>query len=444
MKMKSEFLRLFLTALLLVLAASVTAALDDDRRLTLLTERFEGADSPIPTLAEQAEAYGRRFRELWSDNEYAPEELVEASNEVVSLRLRAALSTAFANNEPWVRQRLEQIVAEAHERELAQSSEVRRLFDAHLAAGDLTAAKRVRQRYPELELPTVPERIEPLPADTEADVLVWRIKQDPERLVGEWVSLNDPRLLIVSAPGCGFSRQAAETLSENETLAPLMDEYTLWVAGPSTSNTFHRLSWWNERFPAAEKVLADDVSAWPVADFFHFPQFVFVENGQVTVEHSGWLGGSQDLLTVANGFAELGLLDRQHLNENAFAYADQATPQTGCPTRTSAMERIRQATPISTPEALAEYLAEVEQGADSPLSALSTEARKRFRNGVVFSGNRVAGFRTDDLMALEPEQRYQVAALFGHQYLLAGRQFPKTLLSEDERELRNQFFCSEE
>ncbi len=431
-------------ALLLALAASVTAALDDDRRLTLLTERFEGADSPVPTLAEQAETYGRRFRDLWSDNEYAPAELAKASNEVVSLRLRAARSTAFANNEPWVRQRLEQVVAEAHERDLVQSSEYRRLFDAHLAAGDLTAAERVRQRYPEIELPNVPERIEPPMTDTEAAVLVWRIKEDPERLVGEWISLNHPRLLIVSTPGCGFSRQAAKVLSEDETLAPLMDKYALWIAGPSTSNTFHRLAWWNERFPSAEKMLADDVSAWPVADFFHSPQFVFVENGQVTVQHSGWLGGSEGLLTVANGFAELGLLDKQRLDETAFVYADETTPQAACPTRASAMERIRQATPISTPEALDHYLAKVEQGADSPLAALSIEARKRFRDGVLFAGNRVAGFRTDDLMALEPEQRYQVAALFGHQYLLAGRQFPETLLSEEERELRNQFFCSED
>ncbi len=443
MVMKSRFVR-FLSMALLAVASSTMAALDDDRRLTYLTERFEGAESPVPSLAEQADEYGRRFRELWSDSEYAPEGLAKVSDEIVSLRLRAALSTAFANHETWVLERLEQVVAEAHGRELARAPDYRRLFDAHLAAGNLAAANRVRQRYPALELPTVPERVDPAPPDAASRHLVWRIKQDPERLVGDWVSLKRPSLLVVSSPGCGFSRRAATALAEDDTLAPLMDEHAIWIAGPSIGNTFHQLAWWNEHFPAAQKVLADDVSDWPVTDFFQFPQFVFVENDQVTAEHFGWQGGSESLRTIADGFAELGLLNQQDLDKNVFAYSDEAATRTACPTQASAMERIRQTTPISKAEALAEHLAAAEAGADSPLLALTTEARKRFTNSVVFSGNGVAGFRMDDFMVLKPEQRYQVAALFGHQYFLAGSHFPETLLSKDELELRNQFFCTEE
>lgn len=435
--------RLVVLAVLMSLASGGIGAdaPDDDQRFTRLTESLHDEEGQPLDFSKRAEIILERFGSFWSDEDFA-DDLVNVSDEVLSLRLRAAEMAAFYP-ESWVLERFHAVIEVAHERGLARADQIRSLFDAYQVAWDFDAAESLRQQYPDAELPELPELVSPPEVDNDRARIVWQIHDDPPRLKGDVVELDGPRLLVVTSPGCGFCHRAARALPGDDILGPLMEEHALWIAASAAGTSYHYLVRWNDSYPASPTMLVDDPEHWPIDDFFHYPQFIFVQGERVEEKLVGWGGGSGALQAIAEGYAGLGLLDLEALPKDAFDYADKPASVDGCPTREVALERSNERALISTRDELDDHLADIEAGADSPLLALSEEARRRLVDSISFGSRGVAGFRHDDLVAqLEPEGFYEVVSLFGMQYFYAGQFFPPELLTDEERDLRDRINCS--
>ncbi|WP_372922602.1 hypothetical protein [Roseovarius sp.] len=418
-----------------------TPALDDDQRFTRLTAPV---DEELDD-AEASEIRAERFKALWSDHDYATG-LAGASDDAVKLRVRAARDTTFAKPVDWVLERYRSALDEAHRRGIANPEQFRGLFDAYLAASRPEQAEGFVESYPELDLPAVPETVPPGEPPSSSAHTLWRVADEPIRLEGFHLELSGPKLLVVSSPGCGFCRMAARALPEDELLGPLMREHAVWLSQKSLNNTYQRILGFNREYPEAQHFFVDDPAEWPVSTFRAFPEFTFVVDGQVRETLFGWRGGSEAMWAIARGFESIGLLDAGALPPDVFAYADDEKSATDhCPTREQAWAEIIDGAAITNREALDTHLAELSEGGDSPLLALSSEARKRLVDSIRFGSRGTSGFRLDDVRAqLSPLEIYAVASLFGLQVFYAGMFFPVELLSERDRQLKAMYECSEE
>jgi hypothetical protein len=446
---RSTGFSLEIAAFVLTLALTITvggaraieqpAALDDDQRFTRLTASVDLALDGT----EMGEIHAERFEALWSDHDYGAG-LEDASDKAVLLRLRAAGTAAFYEPAGWVLERYRAALAEAHARGIATEEHFRDMFDAYLSASRHDQASALTQDYPDIELPEVPEIVPPESAPSDNDRTLWRVVEDPLRLEGFHVDLDAPRLLIVSSPGCGFCRMAARALPADDVLGPLMREHAIWLAAKSSGNTYPRMLRFNGEYPEAQHYFVDAPGEWPMPGFNATPRFHFVKDGETVETLAGWGGGSEALWAIARGFESIALLDAGSLPEDAFAYADEETGPDRCPTRDEARELIAERTPIMTQEDLDTHLAHLRAGGgDSPLLALSPEARKRLVDSVRFGKYGVIGFRIDDMRAqLEPDQIHALASLFGMQYFYAGMFFPTEMLSEEDKDLKAMFECT--
>lgn len=445
---KSTGLVLVTTAFVLALVSTVAAGnqeatersseLSDDQRFTRLTapidDQLNGTDT--------AEIHAERFRTLWSDEDYG-NGLEAASDEAVFLRVRAASTAAFYKPAGWILARYRMALEEAERRGIATEEHFSDLFDAYLAASRHDQAERLVQSYPDVDLPEVPEIVAPGSPPSDSARTLWRVADDPLRLEGFHVELDAPRLLIVSSPNCGFCRMAARALPVDEVLGPLMRDHAIWLAEKSANNTYPRMLRFNREYPKAPHYFVGKATEWPIPDFSFTPRFHFVHEGEIVETLAGWRGGSEALWAIARGFESIGLLDAESLPEDVFAYADKPTASNRCPTRDRAMELIIEATPIMTQEDLDGHLEHVRAGGESPLLALSVEARKRLVDSARFGSHGALGFRIDDVRAqLEPPQIQAIASLFGLQHTYAGMLFPTELLSEEDKNLKAMLECT--
>jgi hypothetical protein len=443
--------RVFFSGMVVLALAAAPAvgadskSLSDDERFTRLTAPVVSGDDGEPAPFEEAAKVSvQRFEALWSDQDYG-EDLTDATDEEVSLRLRAASGVVVYSQVEWVVGRLDSVLAEAHTRGIADQGNYHQLFDAYLASFQVDDAAQLQQRYPDIELPEVPEVIAPDGTPSDNGLMVWQVLSDPPGLKGEFIDLERARLFVVNSWGCGFSRHAAKVLADDEVLGPMIREHSVWVAAPSLHNTFRGTARWNNEYPESPTYLVDDPDQWPFASFSFTPQFYFIRNGQVVEQVDGWRGGSQSLRAIAEGFDKLGLLDISSLPEDAFTHADQTSGATPCETRTQALEQIRKQAPIASHEQLETHLANAAETGDSPLLRLTEQARARLIDSLRFADKRSPALRLDDAREqLDPPELYELVSLFGLQYFMADSLFPIELLNEAERDLLDRVQCSGE
>lgn len=377
-------LRSILLALLLSLlmtAGSVFAdssAASDDERFTQLVAPVEADaddEGAQVSIEERSEVTVQRFRRLWSDESYG-DGLAVATDEAVEFRLRAAETAMFYRQAPWILARFEAVLAEADARQIATASYYRKLFDAYLAADRFEDANALHTRYPSVELPPVPEVSEPPRDPAAGERVIWRVDGASGQMEGRILKMDKPRLVVVTSPGCGFCKLAAESLPDDEILGPLMREHALWLAGPSLSNTFHPIARWNDHYVDTPTFLVDNPGDWPGLDFERTPQFIFFDGGEIQGRLAGWTGELKSFQAIADGFVKLGLLDPDSIPEDAFPDVNESSTGRTCPERAEALDRIGELAPISTREDLEAHLAEIEAGADSPLTGLSEQGRQ--------------------------------------------------------------------
>ena len=198
--------------------------------------------------------------------------------------------------------------ARLHAEGLATRQDHRSLQRLLLVSGRVDEARTFTAGMPEARLPAVP-RFDASRSPGQGTVRIWRIDGDDGDVPTLRQHAVDLGLLIVvvSSPGCGFSRAAAAAIPSDPTLGPVFARHAVWLIAPDAIADVAALRAWNLRNPDAEIGIAVDATQWPVA-LDTTPQFLIFRDGQLVAHVSGWRrdGSDHDALNAA--LARSGLL----------------------------------------------------------------------------------------------------------------------------------------
>ena len=198
--------------------------------------------------------------------------------------------------------------ARLHAEGLATRQDHRSLQRLLLVSGRIDEARTFTAGVPEARLPAVP-RIDVSQSPEQGTVRIWQIDGDD----GDVPTLRQHaldlglRIVVVSSPGCGFSRAAAAAIPSDPILGPVFARHAVWLIAPDAIADVAALREWNLRNPDAEIGIAVDATQWPVA-LDTTPQFLVFRDGQLVAHVSGWRrdGSDHDALNAA--LARAGLL----------------------------------------------------------------------------------------------------------------------------------------
>ncbi len=167
-----------------------------------------------------------------------------------------------------------------------------------LRQGDLEGARAFATRHPARNLPSLPQVVD---AGAIADGLpaVWTLDPaQPETVTRETADLGT-RIVVVSSPGCGFSRAASAEIPRDPVLGPLFRQYAMWLAAPQHLASLAAMQQWNRRHPDAALVIATDPAHWPIA-LDSTPTFHFFRDGRRVATVEGWpTAGNREALVDA-------------------------------------------------------------------------------------------------------------------------------------------------
>ncbi|MEF3081194.1 hypothetical protein V3391_03095 [Luteimonas sp. SMYT11W] len=198
--------------------------------------------------------------------------------------------------------------ARLHAEGLVTRQDHRSLQRLLLVSGRIDEARTFTAGVPEARLPAVP-RFDVSRSPEQGTVRIWRIDGDD----GDVPTLRKHpldlglRIVVVTSPGCGFSRAAAAAIPSDPILGPIFARHAVWLIAPDAIADVAALRAWNLRNPDAEIGIAVDAAQWPVA-LDTTPQFLVFRDGQLVAHVSGWRrdGSDRDALNAA--LAQAGLL----------------------------------------------------------------------------------------------------------------------------------------
>jgi hypothetical protein len=115
-----------------------------------------------------------------------------------------------------------------------------------------------------------------------------------------------PQVVVVSSPGCHFSRDAAMAISKDGRLAELMKRTSIWIVPQETVSNFRSIAQWNETYPSLPMEAVFHQSEWSLIPSWQTPGFYFLKNGKIVATVIGWPGAKQ-IAKLNAAFAELGM-----------------------------------------------------------------------------------------------------------------------------------------
>lgn len=258
---------------------------------TALEHRVETFEADIDDLSahtgsrNRAMAVQARFEQTFPSAGWT-RLLANAGDHNLLLLWRAASSAAFHGRDPRLHDRAATALAALRERGLDTRLQVRDMQALHFAAGDPDAAAAIAQAMPERDPIRLPG-LHPL-ADSGRHHTAWEVTGDPPALVERDRAVAGRRVVVVSAPGCGFSRAAARDIAGDAALGPVFARHALWLAPPRQLAGWEHLQRWNAAHPDTPIEVATREGAWPELDFARTPVFVVLDGDRGLARISGW------------------------------------------------------------------------------------------------------------------------------------------------------------
>lgn len=249
-------------------------------------EAFEAwlDDLPVDATPARAAPVYARFERIFPAAGWTGT-LTAASDHELLLVWRAASGAAFHGHDPRLLQRAEAALAALRRRGLDTRMQTRELQALHLARGNPAAAMAIAGAMRDRD----PIRLPPLRTlDGARGHTAWDVDGDPPALVEREHAPRGRRIVVVSAPGCGFSRAAARDIAADSLLGPLFARDALWLAPPRTLADWAALRGWNRDHPQTRIQVATRASAWPELAFVQTPVFVVMEDERVLARIHGW------------------------------------------------------------------------------------------------------------------------------------------------------------
>lgn len=100
-------------------------------------------------------------------------------------------------------------------------------------------------------------------------------------------------LVVISHPGCGFSRAAIREMTTNPILDSALPARRIFVAPTFGGLRLDHIRKWNEANPKARHVLVDRPAEWRFVQKWSQPQFLFLVDGELVAALEGWPDSSQ-------------------------------------------------------------------------------------------------------------------------------------------------------
>lgn len=268
-------------------SASVLAAYSDWRGTLEPTEMSGAAIDRLA--AEQAQASGD-------------------ANEDLRLLHRAALERASEFRDDSRIDTARVLHARLHAKALASRQDHRSLQRLLLVSGRIVEARTFTTSVPEAGLPAVP-RLDASRTIPDDGVLIWQIEEDDgaEPALRQDALDLDLRIVVISSPGCGFSRAAAAAIPSDPELGPVFAQHAVWLTAPHAIADVAALREWNRRNPETKVRIAVDAAQWSVA-LGTTPQFLIFREGHVVDHVSGWRRDGNDRDALQAALVRAGLL----------------------------------------------------------------------------------------------------------------------------------------
>ncbi len=188
---------------------------------------------------------------------------------------------------------IERLFAALVEQGVADDEVYRSMHHFHLTFRQFEKAAALRASRPDLEIAAPPELIasgaKTLQNAGRDDRLRPVLSLSDGALRQELFDVKAPAFVIViSHPGCGFSKAAVAAIRDDPELNDLMNAHARWVASPYTSLTDGAISKWNAENPAQSFRYADASSDWPEINYWGTPSFYFFRDGELAAKVVGW------------------------------------------------------------------------------------------------------------------------------------------------------------
>lgn len=185
----------------------------------------------------------------------------------------------------------------------AQAADLERIFTALMMLGAATDTHRAQlhealvkaRDFAAARAYATPEQArfvfdDPLGDSADAPT-AWRM--GPESATREAIT-SLPRIIVVSAAACGFSRAAMEAITKDPELGPLFAREALWLSPPDQLKPSDYQHGYAAAHPDAVIRIAHTHAEWPMLEVWNTPNFYFLRDGVVLERVESWpLDGSQ-------------------------------------------------------------------------------------------------------------------------------------------------------
>jgi hypothetical protein len=228
-----------------------------------------------------------KFARMFGDLPLRPKAVARLSDRESIYLLRSLELVLPAVPNPDDAKALQLVVADLQRRGIAQSADLRMVYDTLLKARHFDEARRFARAHAQAELPAVPAMVDGI-GGRAAMPTVWRASGDGAAMTRTPIDLS--RSVILVTAGCHFSLDAAEDIARDRLLGPLFAERAHWLVLPPGHESLDAIREWNRRFPQMQAEPIHDRAEWSalLPDQWQMPVFFIVRDGRIVERIAGW------------------------------------------------------------------------------------------------------------------------------------------------------------
>lgn len=264
-------------------------------------ERFGRATYQLNISENQkVNAIEKEYEKLFF-NHISPQDLQDTKRADLDLLFRGASNAVFYTSNPKYIPTMQLVVEELQRRQLADEQHFKGIYKALIQTRMLHEATLWFAKFP-IASNELPPEFSDNTSFTKGQPSEWLVSIDQRIMTRRVVDLNilDTKIIVVSHPGCYFSRNAVKDIYADPALSKRLDRRVRWLAPQDGNLNFDKFQDWNRNNPEAQLSMAHKSKEWEAIDSWATPTFYFFSGGKVVTKFSGWRGkNSKEQLVAA-------------------------------------------------------------------------------------------------------------------------------------------------
>jgi len=229
----------------------------------------------------------------------SPERIQSLSETELKILFRAVDMTVFYTDEPKYVVSLRRIVEALEDRKIVTDEHYQALYFSLLQVRELNEADDFIKIHPLVISDALPKHSE---AANLSDQLPteWIIDAETSSLERRNVDIQaGVHIIVVSSPGCPFSRNAVRDISRDPMLMRAFDGHVKWLIPQMRRSHFSETKEWNSSYPNFKMTMAYKRQEWKEINHWGTPTFYFYKDGILSGKVTGWpQEGNQESLKI--------------------------------------------------------------------------------------------------------------------------------------------------